>query len=408
MFLPFLSRGRRSAKVGPGRRRRRREANVRTLDVPTPDFNVVNPYSAAIGSTDSIDPTSKSYTVGVYYPYWACNVNQPQDTIPFDILTHVYYTHIGLNADGSLYLPVPELGDGDGNQLTADECIKKVKSSRDDQNSSVKLILSVGSGDGSANFSTVADDSDRLETFAESLKTLIDHYGYDGADIDWETPESTTDGNSYLQLIKAVRQSLPSSNYTLSAAYTATDVALDEIDVTAVISELDQFHLMSYDFYGSWVKDSGYHSQLFSPTVDADSAANGLSRCLNSSEVDTDKIIIGIPLYAQGFPDVTGPNEEWNTKDMPDDGIQVRYTDLGISPFDSKIVYNETVVAASYYNDSTNIWYSFDNYNSTAAKVDYVLDNLLGGVFFWQITGDMSESSGGSLVSLASSYLGVS
>jgi chitinase len=50
------------------------------------------------------------------------------------------------------------------------------------QHSHLKLILSIGGANGSANFAAVAADPVKRITCAASSRSLIDQYGFDGID----------------------------------------------------------------------------------------------------------------------------------------------------------------------------------------------------------------------------------
>lgn len=208
--------------------------------------------------------------------------------------------------------------------------------------------------------------------------------------------------------MRELRESFKTGEYLLTATYTGASWALETVDISSTVSVVDQFNLMTYDFYGPWNATSGYHSRLFSTVADSDSASNTMTICLNNPDVDSRKLVMGIPLYAQGFPNVTGPDQEWSKSEMPESGIQVNYNDLGLHPFDNAIRYNESQVGASYHNWTENIWYSFDNYDSVLRKTKHVKSHSLGGMFYWQAAGDMAAATGGSLISLSASSLGIS
>ncbi|KAK7207847.1 glycosyl hydrolases family 18-domain-containing protein [Myxozyma melibiosi] len=420
MWVPFISTPKRSPAASRLGKRKISSSSLQSLD--TTPSGTLDLQSATVSSHASPPKTLSStlpnppevaplnftsYTNAVFYPDWACNLASPRTAIPFENVTHVYYTFIGLNKDGSVFLTEPAAENASSSsRLTAKTCIAQIVSEREERNQDVKLLMSVGGGAGSGNFSTVVSSSKTREKFASSLKTLIDDYSFDGVDVDWESPISATEGYYFLRMIRLLRTYFTPDDYLLTATYNGASWALSEIDITSAVSVVDQFNLMTYDFYGPWNATSGYHSRLFSPVADTDSASNSMSLCLADQNIDSRKLIMGVPLYAQGFPNVTGPDQTWAKSRMPDDGIQVNYNELGLDPFDSDIVFNSTQVAAGYYNKTANIWYSFDNYESVRQKASHVKSNSLGGIFYWQSAGDMAASTGGSLVSLSALYLG--
>ncbi|KAK9468461.1 glycosyl hydrolases family 18-domain-containing protein [Lipomyces arxii] len=349
--------------------------------------------------------TAKKYTNGIYYPEWACNINPPSSLLVKDV-THVYYTFVGLNADGSIFLTEPESAGMTGsNKLTSDACVKSFRDIRDEQQPNLKLLFSVGGGIGSANFSTVSAYADTRRVFASQLRSLVNKYSYDGIDIDWETPKDIEEGDNFQALIKTLRAYFPEGQYLLTSAFPATQWALQTIDVAKCIEQLDQFHLMAYDYYGPWNKTSGYQAQLYSLIEGGDGGSTATTYCLKNNTELANKLILGVPLYAQGFPGVNGTDQTWDRKQASADGIQVQYNQLGITANDARVIYNQSVIGASFYNKTEDIWYSFDNEQSVAAKASFVKASGLGGLFFWQGTGDMTGTAN-SLIGISHMLLG--
>lgn len=135
------------------------------------------------------------YTNAVFYPDWACNLTPPQQAIPFENVTHIYYTFIGLNEDGSVFLTEPDTNGNTGSSLlTTKSCVRQLKEGRNKRNSNAKLLMSVGGGIGSTNFSSVVSHSESRERLVLNLKNIIDEYSFDGLDgmIDFSKLNSST------------------------------------------------------------------------------------------------------------------------------------------------------------------------------------------------------------------------
>ncbi|KAK9366450.1 glycosyl hydrolases family 18-domain-containing protein [Lipomyces kononenkoae] len=363
-------------------------------------------YRSVATASTSNSPAKRNYTNSVYYPDWACNI-QPPTELPVANLTHIFYAFVGLNSDGSIYLTEPDPAGKTGSAyLSSQKCLTALRDMRDKYKPELKLLVSVGGGSGSTNFTTVASDYNKRTKFEEELKDLLDQYSFDGVDIDWESPTGVNEGIYYLQLLSSLRLNFPASTYTLTATYTGTLWALGAIDIPECIFNVDLFNIMAYDYYGPWNRTSGYHGQLYSPTKGGDSGSDAVSYCLQNSTVPSEKLVLGIPLYAQGFPGVDGPDMTWSSSAMSVDGIQVQYNDLAIGPSGAEVYYDTTLVGASIYNGSDGIWYTFDNEQSVKTKASFVKTKDLGGLFFWQGTGDLLGSRA-SLINAAASVLGI-
>lgn len=70
----------------------------------------------------------------------------------------------------------------------------------------LKILLSIGGGTNSQNgdFSFVTDATKRA-TFVTSAVSMIENYGFDGIDLDFEYPNSTASGEGFASLLTSLR-----------------------------------------------------------------------------------------------------------------------------------------------------------------------------------------------------------
>lgn len=85
------------------------------------------------------------------------------------------------------------------------------------QNPNLKICLSIGGwGTCSEGFSQMARDVEKRKTFALNCKNLLDEYGIDGIDIDWEYPTKHSEGiaatpqdtKNYTLMMKEIRKAI--------------------------------------------------------------------------------------------------------------------------------------------------------------------------------------------------------
>ncbi|POS83043.1 hypothetical protein EPUL_005879, partial [Erysiphe pulchra] len=178
----------------------------------------------------------------VYYPNYRARGGLTPAKLDFRCINFVFYAFANVNADGSVTLSDEEVDvrmpvDGTNGCINSLMRLKK-------QYNYLKVILSIGGGSGSGNFASVASNAATRDNFARTAKGLVDRFGFDGIDIDWERPENIPQGNDFISLLVAVRTQLPPFRYYVTAALPAGEWALKEIDVYKSQSYLDLINLM--------------------------------------------------------------------------------------------------------------------------------------------------------------------
>ena len=176
----------------------------------------------------------------------------------------------------------------------------------------LKTLISIGGWTLSGQFSDMALTASSRETFVSSCVQLMEEYGFDGIDVDWEYPVSgglyngaPEDKENYTLLLAEFRSQLDAinSNYLLTIAAPAGEATIENMDLDGMIQHLDWINLMSYDLNGSWSNESNFQSALYDPTntpTPGMSIDNAVSIYL-ASGVPSDKLVLGFPFYGRGF-----------------------------------------------------------------------------------------------------------
>lgn len=89
----------------------------------------------------------------------------------------------------------------------------------------------------------------------------------------------------------------------LTAAVSAGRDVIDRgYDVPAVAEALDQIHLMSYDFHGSWEGRVAHHAPLFpAPGQEKELSADFAVRHWIKRGAPASKLVLGVPFYGRSW-----------------------------------------------------------------------------------------------------------
>ncbi|MCJ1479010.1 hypothetical protein MMC13_007694 [Lambiella insularis] len=299
-------------------------------------------------------------------------------------ISHVFYAFAWPSPDGTVMLS-EEVADLDIEVDRTQGCIKALTQLKV-QYPQLKIILSIGGAQGSKCFPQIASNNTARMIFASTAKGLVDMYDFDGIDIDWEHPSSTAEGHDYVHLLDTIRTFLPASYYILTSALPAAAWALRHINLAAASSYLNFLNLMAYDYSGPWSRVSGHQSQLYSPpNSNAPSANSAVLYCLQRS-VPPSKILLGLPAYGHSFPGTTGPGQACLPPSSPTEERAVEYNALPLPSTTERV---DEQLGAAFLVDPVAGFVSYDNAATVRMKAAYVQRMRLGGLFYWQGTGDV-------------------
>ncbi|KMP04917.1 sporulation-specific chitinase 2 [Coccidioides immitis RMSCC 2394] len=347
--------------------------------------------NGATGQSDNIlGPSDISiYFNAVYYPSWRIYKKQPPSSLRLGCVSHVFYAFAWVNPDGTVRLSDEWADDQmpvDGTQ----GCIRAFTQLKE-QYTGMKVILSIGGGGtGSQRFATVAKDPIALQNFIQSAKNMVDRFGLDGLDIDWEQPSDSQQGEDYVNLLRLLREGLPWPQYTLTTALPAGEWALRHINLIHAQCYVDLINLMTYDFSGPWTPHSGHQSQLFSPHTPHSEAAgischSGISYVL-AQGVPSSKILLGISVYGRAFPGTTGVGQtHCISNETPEDKIVFDYCDL---PLPGSVEQHDDRLCAAFCVDRNMGFVSYDSTRTVVQKAKFVREMALGGLFYWHVAAD--------------------
>ena len=172
-------------------------------------------------------------------------------------------------------------------------------------------------------FETVSETDSLRQKLVESIMDIVEEYGFDGVELDWEYPSKASEKN-YEKLILELAEKLENKGKHITAALNGAWSATQGPEVSNYVSEacLNAFefiNVMSYDM------NNEQHSPFWFANTSID---YWLTR-----GVSADKIVLGMPLYARPswmqYRHLVAENPEYAYSDYAEiNGTQSHYNGL--------------------------------------------------------------------------------
>ena len=303
------------------------------------------------------------------------------------------------------------------------------------QNPQLKVLLSVG-GWGASGFSGAASTPETRALFIQSAMEIMQKYGLDGIDLDWEYPvnggwglvaSQPADRENFTLLLKELRQAIGGHKLVTIAVGANAESPKSWVDVKAIAPLLDYINLMTYDMaYGTQYFNVNLYDSKDWPTVavadkySVDVVVNNyLAAGLKPRQMN-----LGIGFYGRVPKRSVEPRIDWTKPDAQKNPVTQPYfgeqeialfKSLGVDlTKDTYVKYNDIV--KTFLNDPqkrfTEHWdaqamvpwvsvqsaegkplfaLSYENPRSVAIKADYIKKRGLAGAMFWEYGADDSN-----------------
>ncbi|KAF7418048.1 hypothetical protein HZH68_000701 [Vespula germanica] len=310
--------------------------------------------------------------------------------------THLIYAFAGLNTTSWEIQSLDRWSDIEEDEIGN---YRKMTNLRK-QYSGLKVSIGIGGwNEGSKNYSILASDKEKRESFINSVVTFISKYKFDGVDLDWEFPSQrggTSEDKKYFAiLIKELKKALPNS--LLTAAISPNKKVIDEgYDIPKISKYLDYIYIMAYDYHGSWDLKILPNAPLNSAD---DASVNSTVSYLLQLRAPPEKLILGLPMYGRTYFSTENILPGTNPIGMSceSDGFSGPYTNTnGTMGYNEicEVLKNKTwstgwdIDSKTPYAVNGNKVILYDNYKSLQEKVLYANKMNLGGVMIWSIDTD--------------------
>lgn len=310
------------------------------------------------------------------------------ETIATEKLTHIIYSFCHLT----------------GNTLTVDNArdsttIKKLVGLKK-RNPSLKIMLSLGGWGGCPSCSDVFASAEGRRGFTKSVMALFRYFKTDGLDLDWEYPAiegypghkfTPEDRHNFTLLVQELRHAF-GKKYELSfAAGGFTEFLEEAVEWEPVMKAVDRVNLMSYDLINGYATRTGHHTALFSRPEQKESTDHGVQYLIRIG-VPSDKIVIGAAFYGRMWEDVAAVDHGLYQSGKFKTSINYNRFSSELSEQNGFTYLWDDVVKAPYlYNPEKKLFVTYDDKRSIQLKTQYVIDNKLGGIMFWELTLDKDQ-----------------
>ena len=303
-----------------------------------------------------------------YYPYWMQDEFQPQD-LDLETFTHINHAFAWPNEQGGI-----EATSGTFDASIADHI----------HNNNRKFLLSLGGWGTADGFAAVTSTYELRSVFISNILNIFISYGYDGADIDWEYPQTNEQRNNLSLFIAELDSVLDEFNPELliTMALPTSNWAGQWYDMNSLNQHVDYFSAMTYDIHGSWSNHAGHNSPLYqSPPGDPDgSVQTGINYLINTRELPENKINMGIPFWGKKYNAST--INGYFTGSVTD----LRYYDIvELINNDWSSHWDDVAKCPYLIKTDTSQIITYDNPLSIQYKCEFAQTRNLGGVMVWAI-----------------------
>jgi chitinase len=244
--------------------------------------------------------------------------------------------------------------------------------------------------------------------FVQSVMEFLEKYKLDGLDIDWEYPGMPgaghpfrpEDKHNFTLLLKELRTRFTAETRKthqrlyLTFAAGAADDFLEHTEMAQAQRYVDTVNLMSYDYYEAGSDPiSGNHAPLFTDPADPKKVSTADSvAAFEKAGVPAAKIVVGMPFYGRAWGQVADVNHGLFQQGKVVANVHATYPVITQTLLNQGYVryWDEKASVPYLYNAQQQIFVSYEDPESIAAKCRFVLSHKLGGVMFWEYSNDPS------------------
>lgn len=245
-----------------------------------------------------------------------------------------------------------------------------------------KIVISINQQN--KEFATIAKSETLRKEFALNIVKLINEYGFDGIDIDWETPK-TSEAKYFTLLMKEIYTSVKenNSNHLVTAAIGGGKWQPPKYDLANSVQYLDYINMMTY----SMTSSNGYfHNALYKSTKGYTLTSCSIEESIaiyDTYNVPHNKILVGLAFYgikqlgSSGVGTSSSSNMSISYKSIYENYLTKDLINI-------EICFDEETASPYIYDSENQVFITYENEESIKKKCDYVNTLGLAGVMYWQ------------------------
>ncbi|KAF1754022.1 hypothetical protein GCK72_020580 [Caenorhabditis remanei] len=301
-------------------------------------------------------------------------------------LTHVVFSHQFLSAEGTI-------------EFRNDRAKLKFEKLRNEaKRFGLKVMISIGGGQ---HFGSVMATECGRSKLTDSIVSFLEKNQADGVDLFWKWP-TASDKSSYSIFVKELRLKLLEMNKEYNLSVTSAPAGIpgywpDGFDLEEMIKHVDFMNIFSMDFYGPWGWLIGpaaplYHGIAPRENFTVDYTMNYYACKLK----ETSKLNLVIPMDARIWENVKTElprSVVFRKADLVNGVVQATLfksrrlaTETGIN-FDAA-AWDEKTKSSYIFDEKFKTFSSFENKKSIEAKLSYVKEKNLGGIWIRSVNMD--------------------
>jgi chitinase len=271
----------------------------------------------------------------------------------------------------------------------------------------VRVLLSFGGSESGGRYNAFTKSEVKRKTFVTAAMKLLEDFGYDGLDNDWEFPENEADRANYGRLNRELRVAMNrlekrlKRKLLLTAALPSGEWAGKWYPTVDLVTTYDFVNVMTYDFAGEWGGIAGHNAPLDKSSRDPEggSIKDAMAYWVKRG-IPRDHLNLGLANYGRGF-DVALPYMKVAT-DARSKVSELDYRDAVklLAQGWTRSVDGEAGVPWLYAPDHSAV-FGYDDPESQAKKIVWGKSEGFGGIFFWDINADRMPDGSHPLVDAA-------